>query len=486
MVFTDLLFLFGFLPLIWALYAFWIRKTRLIHWYLWIVSLLFYSFGSLRSLFWLLAFLGFNFILQYVLGLLVLKKAHQKSRKENQKAKGPPPFQKKPQPKEASYWLLLVGVMVDVGLLFVFKYFGPWFQGLFPWSKGLASTMPLGLSFYTFSCLSCLFDVYRQKKTYESSFVRFGLFAAFFGWVNMGPIANYAQLKDQIDHPKYSRAQSAKGMALFIQGLFRKVVLADNLALVVTSLANDFTWVGQVAYGCAYFLQLYFDFAGYSRMARGCACLFGFDIPKNFDLPLSALSIQDFWRRWHISLTSWFREYVYIPLGGNRVSNLIWMRNLFCVWLLTGLWHGPSSAYLAWGIYQALLILLEKWVWKGTLQTLSKWIRHGYVLILELFGMALFSAPNIGMGFWRIGHYFGLGLTGFWNAGTLFWVSNMGIYFVVGVWLAFGFSKRFSQVFFKNLKHWRIWQILGYLAMLIVCLIFLISASSQTFLYAEF
>ncbi len=481
MAFTNLLFLFVFFPLVWLVYFFWIQKTRYAQGYLWTLSLLFYGFGSLHQLFWLLSLLTFNYIIQYFLGLLVLKE-------EKKPHKGPPPFGKPPakSKKNLSFWVLTLGVSGNIFLLFVFKYFGPWFQGIFSWAKALSSTMPIGLSFYTFSCLSCLFDVYRQKKPYETSFISFGLFAAFFAWVNMGPIANYADLKDQIAHPHCTRRQNAQGIALFIQGLFRKVVLADNLALIVVSLTNDLTWVGQIGYGVAYFLQLYFDFSGYSRMARGCAQLFGFSIPKNFDLPLTALSIQDFWRRWHISLTNWFRQYVYIPLGGNRVSNLLWMRNIFCVWLLTGLWHGPSSAYLAWGIYQAILILLEKWIWGHSLSKLSKGLRHGYVLILELFGMAFFAAENMGMGFWRIGHYFGFGLTGFLDGGSLFWLLNMGVYILIGIWLASGLSQRFGQAVMKTTKYWLFWQIGGYLVMLLVCVIFLVSDSSQTFLYAQF
>lgn len=481
MVFTDLLFLFVFLPLTWIVYFYLIRKTRFVHFYLWSMSLLFYGFGSLRSLVWLLGMLTFNFVIQYLLGHLIDIQTRQARSQKRQV-----PSSSMPLKRDLAYWLLLIGVIGNIGGLFVFKYFGPWFQGLFPWAQNLSKAMPLGLSFYTFSSLSCLFDVYRKKKAYESSFIRFGLIVSFFAWVNMGPIANYAQLKDQIAHPKSNRRQNAQGIALLIQGLFRKVVLADNLALIVTSLADDLTWIGQIAYGFASFLQLYFDFSGYSRMARGCAHLFGFSIPKNFDLPLTALSVQDFWRRWHISLTSWFREYIYIPLGGNRVSDLLWMRNLFCVWILTGLWHGPSSAYLAWGIYQALLILLEKWVWKDVLQSLPQWIRHIYVLVLELFGMAFFSADTIGMGFWRIGHYLGFGLTGFWNSGSLFWICNLGVYFVIGAWLASGLSVRFGQAYLKTAKYWFFWQILGYLLMLIVCVIFLMSASSQTFLYAQF
>lgn len=488
MSFTNLLFLFAFLPSTWLLWLL-MKRTPLANAYLVLVSFLFYSFGSLRSLAILVGTLVFNFFIQLAIGKVSLK--------TKSKEKLPPlPEEKKALPSLAFLptslvsWngaklLLAIGILVNLALLFVFKYWVIWWPSSL--SQELSSFMPVGISFYTLSILSCLIDVYFQKRSYEPSLINFALLISFFGWINMGPIISYAQVQPQLRHHVTNRKKNAQGMGLFLQGLFHKVVLADNLALVVVSLADNLTWIGQIGYGIAYFLQLYFDFSGYSRMARGCASLFGFTIPKNFDLPLTALSIQEFWRRWHISLTTWFKQYVYFPLGGSRVKSMIWIRNVLCVWILTGFWHGPFSSYFAWGLYQAILLILEKKVWGKHLRKLAKWIRHLYVLVLELFGMAFFASENISQAFIRIGHYLGFGLQGFLNQGSLFWLYSMGAYFIMGAWIAGGFSLRFSQAFLSQVpKSWMIWQVLGYLVMLVVCVIFLLSATSKNFLYAQF
>lgn len=487
MSFTNLLFLFGFLPCVWLIWLL-IRYTPLANFYLVLVSFLFYSLGSLRSLVILVGILIFNFFIQLAIGKIRLN--------SDSTEKLPPLPEKEKKPLSSFFFslisstnmakvLIAIGILINLSLLFIFKYWVIWWPS--PLSQEVSSFMPIGISFYTLSLLSCLIDVYFRKRRYESSFVNFALLIAFFGWINMGPIVSYAKLQPQLRHHPTNRKKNAQGMGLFLQGLFHKVVLADNLALLVVSLSENCTWIGQMGYGIAYFLQLYFDFSGYSRMARGCARLFGFTIPKNFDLPLTALSIQEFWRRWHISLTDWFKKYIYIPLGGNRVKSIIWIRNVLCVWILTGLWHGPFSSYMAWGLYQATLLILEKKIWGKYLNKLAKWIRHLYVLGLELFGMAFFASQSVSQAFVRIGHYLGIGLQGFWNQGSLFWLYSMGAYIIMGAWIAFGFSSRFSQAFLGQVpKSWMIWQVLGYLIMLIICVIFLISASSKNFLYAQF
>ena len=460
MVFTDLTFLFGFLPVVWLLYRL-VAKTKLVNFYLLIASLLFYGWGGLRSLAILILALMWNYL---AAGRIGLEEDPEKRKK-----------------------VLFLAVGVNLAVLFFYRYLGVWFGGLSGQLANLPKLMPVGLSFYLFSCLSCLFDVASNRCQAPSSLINFGVYAAFFGRVNMGPIGHYARFEEQLTSHPVTRAKSAQGMSLFLQGMLRKVILADNFALLYGTLNGNTTWLGNLLLGFAYFFQLYFDFSGYSRMARGLALLFGFQIDPNFNLPYTATSVQDFWRRRHISLTDWFRDYVYIPLGGNRVSVNRWRINILCVWLLTGLWHGATLPFIVWGLFQGGLILLEREYLNAGLKKLPAIISHLYLILTQLIGWTFFSSPSLTLALTRIGRYFAIGISGFADyAATFELFGNLGLFFLA-ILLSSGLSVLLAQMFKKQLKgKWQFWNTLGWIGVFIVCVSFLVSATARTFLYAAF
>lgn len=459
---TSLLFLFGFLPVSWILYSL-VRKTKAANLFILAVSLLFYAFGSLRSLFILLFCLLWNYLCMKEMSVL--------------------------QNLQKRKTLLIFCAGIDLLVLFFYRYLGIWFSFLDAWIpvSSLTALMPAGLSFYLFSLLSAVFDVYYRKAPAPNNFMQLGIYAAFFGRVNMGPIGNWESFYPQLDNHPLTKAKSYMGGVLLIQGLFRKVVLADNLGLVYTALAGNASWLGNLLMGFAYFFQLYFDFSGYSRMARGCASLFGFEIPVNFDRPYSALSVQDFWRRWHISLTSWFRNYVYIPLGGNRVTRPLWIRNILCVWLLTGLWHGATWSFLVWGLYQGGLILLEKFALNKVLIKMPSVMQHCYLILTQLVGWTFFSSATLTLALQRVGRYFFVGTSGFADTQSLFLTGSSWLLFVLAVLVCTRLPENLGRLILKKAGSLRFpVQCSGYVFELLLCLSLLISQSAQTFLYAAF
>lgn len=460
MVFTDLTFLFGFLPVVWLLYRY-VSRTHLANLYILIVSLLFYAWGGLTSLLTLLIILLWNYGAAHTIGAS--------------------------EDEHTSKIMLWTAIGVDLFIVLFYRYIGVWFGFLSPTLSRLPSLMPMGLSFYMFSCMSCLFDVYYGRAEAPASFVEFGVFAAFFGRINMGPIAHYAKMKEQLeDHPT-SRQKTFDGMTLFLQGLFRKVILADNFALIFAALAGNTSWVGSLLYGFAYFFQLYFDFSGYSRMARGIGSLFGFTIDPNFSMPYMALSVQEFWRRWHISLTSWFRQYVYIPMGGNRVSHTRWILNVLTVWVLTGLYHGATLPFLVWGLYQGALILAEnQWINKF-MEKMPHWVRHIYLVLTQLIGWTFFFSPTLLGGLSVIGRYFFIGVSSFADADALFVLCQSIFLLILAIVLSSGLSVYLGRLVHRLFpKASSVLVTVSWCLVFLICVSFLVSATAQTFLYAAF
>lgn len=453
MVFTDLIFLYAFLPVSWCLYRL-VSLRRPANWFLALVSLLFYAWGSTQSLAVLVILILFNYFSGFA-----IQASSGKTRTGQ----------------------TVFAVAVNLLILSFYKYSFPALLGL------KTPPMPTGLSFYMFSSLSYLFNVYRKKNKAQTNLADFVVFTAFFAWVNMGPIENYGLMEPQLKKRKVTAACVNEGAVLFLQGLMRKVILADNFALVFQALSQDSTWLGNLLLGFSYFFQLYFDFSGYSKMARGIARMFGFSVPQNFDLPYTALSVQDFWRRWHISLTSWFREYVYIPLGGNRVSHSRWVMNLMCVWLLTGIWHGTGLTFLVWGLYQGCLILLERQYLNRLLNRLPLWLRHGYLILTQLVGWTLFAAPDFPTAAGRIGRYFFAGITGFADPAAWFWLKCGLILFAAGIFFSSSLPQRLSRNLSILLRRWYpVLAVAGWLMILGICTILLVSQTNRTFLYAAF
>ncbi len=275
----------------------------------------------------------------------------------------------------------------------------------------LRLALPIGISFYTFQTLSYTIDVYRGDAAVQRSFVRLATYVALFPQLIAGPIVRYTDVERALSEREHGVEKFAAGVTRFVAGLGKKVLIADLLGALAVSVydAQPVSVAGYWTYALAISLQLYFDFSGYSDMAIGLGRMFGFDFPENFNYPYISRSISEFWRRWHISLGSWFRDYVYIPLGGNRVSFLRWLRNVLVVWMLTGLWHGAAWTFVAWGLYFALFLVLERLFLGKLLQRLPRVLSHIYVGVTVMISFVIFNADSLGVAGRVIGGMLGAG-----------------------------------------------------------------------------
>lgn len=300
---------------------------------------------------------------------------------------------------------LLVGcILLNLGLLGYFKYagFAAGMLAKLPGLSGIAIpniALPIGISFYTFQILSYIIDVYRGNCEAQKNYISFGTYVALFPQLIAGPIVRYVDIERQLQYREESRALFERGTKLFLVGLAKKVLLANQMGLLWSGIKSDpasgilGSWVGIIAFT----LQIYFDFSGYSDMARGLGNCFGFEFVKNFDYPYVSASITEFWRRWHITLSSWFREYVYIPLGGNRRGKARQIFNLAVTWLVTGLWHGASMNFVLWGAYFCVLLILEKIGLYDLLKKLPAALQHLYALFFIVLGWVIFDFTDFGM-----------------------------------------------------------------------------------------
>ena len=365
MVFSSSAFLFAFFPLVAGVY--YLSKNQVYrNVVLLLASLLFYSWGEPRFLLLMIA----ATLAAYVGGLLLER-------------------------GRCCRLVLTVTVALLVGNLFVFKYLNFFADSFLPGNVLPRLTLPIGISFYTFQILSYVIDLYRGKIRVQRNFFYLLLYVSFFPQLIAGPIVRYETVELEIRERHESVDDVAAGLRRFVVGLAKKVILANHVALIAETIyAGDSAVYGTALYwlaAVAYALQIYFDFSGYSDMAIGMGRMFGFHFLENFDRPYSALSITDFWRRWHISLSSWFRDYVYIPLGGNRVKKPRWVLNLLIVWALTGFWHGAQWNFLLWGLYYGLLLLVEKCFLGRLLERLPKLVRWIYTAFFVLIGWVLFD-----------------------------------------------------------------------------------------------
>lgn len=349
MLFASSIFIFGFLPLILTLYYICKKNRKLSNIILLIASLAFYAFGEPRFV----IIMMISIIINWWLGMKI-----SSARKRNES-------------KTKKTWLA-VGIIFNVAIIFIFKYL-MFVMGIVNQVTPLSMEipiikLPIGISFYTFQSISYLIDVYREKGQVQKNLLNVALYIAFFPQLIAGPIVRYETIANQLEGRKESFALFSEGVRRFIVGLGKKVIIANQMALIADAahVANAggqisiaFAWLGSIAYT----LQIYFDFGGYSDMAIGLGKMFGFEFLENFNYPYISKSITEFWRRWHISLSTWFRDYVYIPLGGSRVkSNTRHIFNIFIVWLLTGIWHGAAWNFIAWGLGYFVLLIIEKYV----------------------------------------------------------------------------------------------------------------------------
>lgn len=383
MSFTSVVFIFFFLPaFIMGAYALKGTNIKIQNFFLWILSILFYGWCGIEYLVLLFAGILINYMIGWQL------ERHQKS-------------------TEIKKIYFVCGIVLNVGVLGVCKYFhffmdtiqsvvqvvDPQFSVYQP-----NIPLPLGISFIIFQLIAYLADVYKGKIVHEKDFMEFSLYVFFFPKVVMGPITRYEDLQSALKARKFSMDAWNLGLKRFCFGFVKKMLLANKMAVLADAVfsiqgGQNFViaWVGAIAYT----LQIYIDFSSYSDMAIGLAGMVGFDIPENFNYPYISTSIQEFWRRWHISLNAWFRDYLYIPLGGNRTGKIKLYRNLGIVFLLTGLWHGANWTFIVWGIFHGIFSMLERTKWGEILGKIPKILRHMYTLLVVIVGWVFFRADSL-------------------------------------------------------------------------------------------
>ena len=370
MVFSSITFLFYFLPITLAFYYILPNKCRNI--VLLVASLVFYAYGEPTYVFIMILSIVFT----YIYGLLIDK------------------F------KKFSKLFLVLTVCTSIGLLIYFKYTNFIIKNINLWLSNkidfIEVILPIGISFYSFQLLTYIIDLYKGDVKVQKNIFKLGLYITFFPQLIAGPIVRYQTIEKQLEERKHSFEKFAQGVRRFVIGLGKKILIANLLGELtqVFLSSNDksvlFYWI----YGIAVTLQIYFDFSGYSDMAIGLGKMFGFEFLENFNYPYIAKSVTDFWRRWHISLSTFFRDYVYIPLGGNRVSKFKWLRNIIIVWMLTGIWHGADWNFVIWGLYFGIILILEKIFLGKVLEKLPQLISRVYVLLIVMISFIIFSGES--------------------------------------------------------------------------------------------
>ena len=386
-------------------------------------------------------------------------------------------------------FILITGIVLNLAVLGFFKYYGMVIDlvngitGLSLKAHGLP--LPIGISFYTFQALSYVIDLYRRKFNVQKNLFRFALYITMFPQLIAGPIVRYEEVEKQLEQRTVSFENLGKGMGRFIFGLAKKVLLANLLGalfeksgfqLGTTSVLT--AWIGLLGFG----FQIFFDFSGYSDMAIGLGKMFGFDFPENFDVPYASGSVTEFWRRWHMTLGTWFREYVYIPLGGNRVKAWRHALNILIVWGLTGLWHGAAVNFLLWGLYYGLLLLFEKYV-IFRLKHWPKVIGHILTLLAVFLGWGLFLSNSFGEVASVFGNLFGL------SGGALYDREGLNLLLSGGILLLFGAA--FSLPIMKKARIWMeekepLLLVFVSIALLFLSIAFLVTENYNPFLYFRF
>ena len=378
MVFSSIFFLFTFLPL--SLLLYWMSPAKIKNFTLLAVSLFFYAWGEPVYVLLMIASILTNFVFGIFIESELIKEKRAVRRA-----------------------LFISAVVFNILILGFFKYYGFLAENINAlFNADIAYSelpLPIGISFYTFQVLSYVIDVYLGKVRLQRNPVSFALYVTMFPQLIAGPIVRYSDIESQLEQRNVSAAKFGEGAQRFIQGLGKKVLLANSMgalwditqAMDMTGISVFSAWLGIIAYT----FQIYFDFSGYSDMAIGLGKMFGFEFMENFDHPYVSRSVTEFWRRWHISLGTWFREYVYIPLGGNRCSRIRQIRNIMAVWMLTGLWHGASWNFVVWGIYYGCLLLIEKFFLKKSIDNAPAIISHVYCMLAVIIGWVLFASRDI-------------------------------------------------------------------------------------------
>ncbi len=461
MVFSSIPFLYYFLPavvLVYFLVPRFLKNTVLL-----LFSLVFYAWGEPR----LVGLMVFTILLFWGCGLAMGRCRKASWRK---------------------FWLI-VSIVISVGLLGIFKY-ADFFVESFNAVTGLSIpllrlALPVGISFYTFQCLSYTIDVYRRNVEVQKNPISFGAYVALFPQLIAGPIVRYIDVARELNVRTHSWENVSLGLRRFLVGLAKKVILADNFALLMRLFRDSgepsvlFYWM----YAIAFTLNIYFDFSGYSDMAIGLGRVFGFKFIENFDYPYLSKSVAEFWRRWHMSLGSWFRDYIYIPLGGNRVKPVRWVINTLAVWMLTGLWHGAAWNFVLWGLMYAAMLLVEKWI--PALKKLPAFLRHTYTMLVVILGFVLFNAQDLTQAGQDIASMFGFGGIPAVSGDTLYYLRSFAPLFLMGF---IGITPLVRDLG-RRLEQTRVGTVLEpvlLIALLLVSTAYLVDGSFSPFLYFRF
>ena len=470
MLFSSITFLFIFLPLTLLLY--YLVPFRMKNYVMLAASLIFYAWGE--PVYIILMIL--SIILNYFCGQDIYEK------RDNARA---------------MKMSLMFGVVMNLLILGFFKYYGllmDTINAILPIDipyRVLA--LPIGISFYTFQAMSYLIDVYRKEVKPQENVLYFALYISMFPQLIAGPIVRYIDIEEQLKERSINSTKFGEGAMYFIRGLAKKVVLANTFgsiyeqvaAMQMGSFSTLTAWVGAIAYA----FQIYFDFGGYSDMAIGLGKMFGFEFLPNFNYPYIAKSITDFWIRWHISLSTWFREYVYIPLGGNRCTPSRHILNLLIVWMLTGLWHGAQWNFMFWGLYYGVILILEKYLWGSKIEKLPAAVQHIYAFVLVLFGWVFFFSPTLGYAGQYLKVMFGIGAKGIFDKQGFFMIFTNWLLIVIAILAS---APRGYKLLKKITGCWQSEEVRTivtcavYIAMFLLCIAFLVTETYNPFLYFRF
>lgn len=458
MVFSSILFIFRFLPIAMGIYFLTPKKLKNLS--LLILSLIFYSWGEPRYFLLMIA----SIFVDYFISINI-----EKNNKN----------------KKIKILLLAISIIFNVGILFFFKYINFFIENInsiFNMSlNNVKITLPLGISFYTFQTMSYTIDVFLGKVKAEKNIINFGAFVCLFPQLIAGPIVKYIDISKELKNRDINLDEIQEGIRLFILGLGSKVLIANNIGSLwnevetmgFNNISTILAWMGIIAFS----LQIYFDFNGYSLMAIGLGKILGFNFPNNFNYPYESRSITEFWRRWHITLGQWFKQYVYIPLGGNRLGRARTYFNLFIVWFLTGLWHGASYNFILWGLYFFILICMEK---NGLLNLLNKHklISHIYTIFFILVGWVLFAVIDLN----KIINF--LKKMFIFNAGNewIYYLRNYIIIYTIAIIFSTSFLKKIYNKFVKS----NIVDTIILITIFLLSIAYLVDSSYNPFLYFRF
>lgn len=465
MVFSSTIFLFVFLPVtILIYYNPFFKSRRFRNIFLLIASLLFYAWGEPVNVLLML----FSIVLGWYTGLRIEKEDEGRARKR---------------------WLT-GGVSVVVIIFFIFKYLtfvtDQICLFLSTSNDHIRISLPIGISFFLFQIMSYMFDIYYGNAGAQKSILDVGLYISLFPQLIAGPIVRYSVIEDQIHNRTETKELFSSGMIRFVFGLGKKVLIANNLGIVADSIFGIEStvpvltaWLGAIAYT----LQIYFDFSGYSDMAIGLGSLFGFAFPENFDHPYIATSVTDFWRRWHISLSTWFRDYVYIPLGGSRVDKGRVFRNLFIVWLLTGIWHGANWTFLLWGMLYFVILIFEKNV-LSHIKNMPGLIGHIYTLLTVCIAWVIFRSDSIAAAWKMISNMFCSYGSGLWDRESMYFLDSCKWVLMAGIVFSTPFPAKAAEYLRKK---GMVMPVIGFnILIFLVSLISVISSAYNPFLYFNF